>query len=341
MVVVLHLLWHGGILASVNTLSTKYVVLWLIESLAFCAVNCFALVSGYVYFGSKYRFTSVIQLYLQVALYSVGIAAVTWMLKPEFFSVSNLLDVLFPVSKGAYWYVSCYVGLFLFIPLLNAGMNTLSRGGIRAVLILAFIMFSVIPTLFGKDAFGVNEGFSTLWLVFLYMIGAYIKKYDVGRRVTSRKAFWVYAICVLASWGIKMGCEFFTARYKGVASEVIGLIKYPSPTMVCAAVFLFLCFKNATIPARLQKGIAFFAPAAFGVYLIHDHEYVRAGVITGTFAFLTSYSIPVMVAGVLLSAFLIFSVCLLVDRVRVTVFQKLHVKEKIDQLEQKYLKFEF
>ena len=53
-VVVLHVLGHGGILDSVTTPVDRSVA-WFFEILAFPAVNCFVLISGYVgYRGEKY-----------------------------------------------------------------------------------------------------------------------------------------------------------------------------------------------------------------------------------------------------------------------------------------------
>ncbi|MDE6723424.1 MAG: hypothetical protein K2J55_04430, partial [Eubacterium sp.] len=48
MVPVLHVLGHGGLLEGAEILSVKYEFVWFLEAAAFCAVNCYALISGYV-----------------------------------------------------------------------------------------------------------------------------------------------------------------------------------------------------------------------------------------------------------------------------------------------------
>ena len=337
MIVVLHVLGHGELLDSVERLGTKYMVLWLLETFGFCAVNCYALVSGYVHYESKYRLASLAMLYLQVLLYSLGIGIMGWILRPEWFSISKMIAFLFPVSKSVYWYASAYVGLFLLIPVLNAGVNALSRSVLERMLVLAFVLFSAVPMAFrgGGDAFGLGGGYSLFWLMLLYIVGAYIRKYEVGRDLKPVKAFLVYGACVLVSWGTKMAAEYLISWYTGEPTRIGGLVSYISPTMVFAAVFLFLCFKNAAIPGKLQKAIAVFSPAAFGVYLIHDHEYFRGAVIAGTFTFWTDHSVPVMVVGTLATAALIFAACILVDSLRLVVFKKLRLKEKLEALEQK------
>lgn len=49
MVVTLHVLGAGGILDTVEPLSLNYAVCWFLEIANYGAVNCFGLISGYVY----------------------------------------------------------------------------------------------------------------------------------------------------------------------------------------------------------------------------------------------------------------------------------------------------
>lgn len=48
MIVMLHTLGHGGILRSVSFLSVHYQIAWLLEVIAFGAVNTYAMISGFV-----------------------------------------------------------------------------------------------------------------------------------------------------------------------------------------------------------------------------------------------------------------------------------------------------
>ena len=183
MVVILHVLGHGGVLDATTPLSAKYCVSWLIESFAYCAVNCYALISGYVYFNGKYRFSSMARMWLQALLYSLGIAVCVWILKPDTFSVRDLISFLLPVSRGMWWYLSAYVGLFLLIPFLNAGINAFTEKQTKIYLLVLFFVFTVVPTFVRKDTFTTNSGYSTFWLAYLYVIGACIKKYGWGEKL--------------------------------------------------------------------------------------------------------------------------------------------------------------
>lgn len=335
MVVVLHVLGHGGILSAVAPLSAKYNIAWLLESFAYCAVNCYALITGYVYIKGKYKFSSLIQICLQAVLYSVGIIMCIWILKPGSFSFKNLVNFAFPASKRAYWYLSSYVGLFLLIPLLNAGINALSKAQAKKCLCITFFAFTVIPTFARQDTFAVNNGYGTLWLMYLYVIGACIRNFEWGDKLSSKKAALLYVCGIVLSWGIKIGQECITTLITGEAKNHFNFISYISPTMVLAAVALFFAFKNAKIPRWMTGFISSFAPAAFGVYLIHEHEIVKAHFVIGKFAFLAERSVPVMIAGTLASALIIFTVCLFIDWIRHKVFSLIHVKERLESLENK------
>ena len=336
MIVLLHILGHGGILDAVSPMTGKYAVLWLMEAFAYCAVNCYALISGYVHFGSRYRFSSFGLIYLQALLYSVSLAIVVWLINPASFSLEQLFSFVFPVSRGVYWYLSAYFGLFIMIPFLNAAVNAISKEQARTYLLLAFVVFTILPTLARYDTFRIDSGYSTFWLAFLYVIGACIRKFGWFDSLAPRKAFGVYLLCVLVSWGTKLCFEGITMRLLGTPVTVFYFITYTSPTIVMAAAALFLAFKNAPISPGLSRIAAVFSPAAFGVYLIHDHDAVSDFFIVDRFGFLAESPLLLMTAGVILSALAVFTVCLLIDWVRWKVFIRLRVKDRLEKLETRF-----
>ena len=69
MIVVLHVLGQGGILSRLPVFSARYEAVWLLETACFCAVNCFALATGYLMAESHFRYSRLLELWLQVAFY--------------------------------------------------------------------------------------------------------------------------------------------------------------------------------------------------------------------------------------------------------------------------------
>ena len=82
MVVMLHVLGLGGLLSATQGQGLKYELLKVIHIGSMCAVNCYGLISGYVGYGSKWKISSIVTLWLQVFLYSVGIGLLFYILKP-------------------------------------------------------------------------------------------------------------------------------------------------------------------------------------------------------------------------------------------------------------------
>ena len=202
---------------------------------------------------------------------------------------------------------------------------------------LLFFVFSVLPTIARRDTFFVNGGYSTFWLAYLYVIGACIHKFGWGNSLKTGKALLMYLGCVFISWGVKFGCENITNILFGAPKAGFDLNEYTSPVMIGAAVSLLIAFKNANIPAKWIGFVSTFSPATFGVLLIHEHKFFRQQFVENRFAFLCEYSAPVMIAGVLAAALLIFFVCLFIDWIRYRIFKYIHLKEHLERLEDKYI----
>ena len=102
MVVTLHTLGHGGVLnmAAERAASgrvTNYAIAWLFEILAYGAVNIFVMITGYAYAKSKYKFSGLFVMWLQVFFYSLGIYLyLTKVWKPFMYKSEELNQWFFP-----------------------------------------------------------------------------------------------------------------------------------------------------------------------------------------------------------------------------------------------------
>ncbi len=334
MVVLLHVLGYGGVLNAVTPFTANYYAVWMLESLAYCAINGYAIITGYLYIDGRHRFSSVILLWIQALFYMVGITVGVWILKPQIFYMPDLMKAIFLISTGTYWYLSAYIGLFIMIPFLNAAVHALPEREMKKLLFLMFLVFSGYATLSTGDPFGQMEGYSMIWLMLLYIIGACIKKYDLGSSLSVGRALLLYVLFSFISWGVKMGIEASGLEVAGKPLNSNILISYVSPTMLLAAVMLFLAFKKMTFPTWLNKVLAVFSPAVFGVYLIHKHEYVDEFIIKDRFAeYAESATIP-MIGLVLFTAIVIFTICILIDWIRYKVFKLLKLKQWLEKMEQ-------
>lgn len=322
MIVMLHTLGHGGALKGADPATVHYKLLWHLESGAYCAVNCFALVSGYVGLSSRFKLSGIVQLWLQVVFYH-AIFTVVWALV-ENRPVDPAL-ALMPVKNNAYWYYTAYFGISFFTPLVNKAVENLDKKTALLCAAGAVLLFSVYPTLAGKDIFKLDGGYHVLWLLVIYLLGAVLRRHAPLERWG--KAAWalVYLAMVGLSWGMLM-------LRNRTGLQLVNLIQYTSPTILLAAVALLMLFSKISMAGRGQKWIALVSPLTFGVYLIHDSLFIRNTFIKGSLAAVSAAAVPVMIGKVLCFACAVFVGCLVIEWLRGALFKALRVKELVNKI---------
>ena len=99
MIVLYHCLLLGGVINKATQIgigSINYDISWLLDTLCYCAVNCYALISGYVGVKSKFKLQNIIKLWFQVLFYSVVLNIIIWVTIPNvpiiliFFPLCNI-----------------------------------------------------------------------------------------------------------------------------------------------------------------------------------------------------------------------------------------------------------
>lgn len=325
MVVVLHVLGKGGILTSAEYGTLNYYIAWFLEITCYCAVNCYALITGYVYYNKKYQITPAVMLWLQTIFYTVIMFLIGVFFTDIDLSPGVLLNAFTPITRKIYWYVSAYFGLLLIMPLLNIIVNVINRKQTITLVAVSVFFFMFLPSAIDSDPYGLSGGYSTIWLAFLYLMGALIRKFGFDARFSPRKCFFVYLAAIAISAFGKFLIELVTTYLLGEPKGRYMFATYLSPLIVLAALALFLCFNQLRFCLGLQKLIRLASPAAFGVYLIHCHPFwfERMG---DRFASLASVSPLRMLAGILISSISIYMVCIVVDLIRLWLFEKLQVK---------------
>ena len=332
MIVVIHVLDKGNVIGSAEKFSLNHGIANFMYMLVYCAVNCYALISGYFAATSKYRYSSLAALWLRVAFYSVTVTVIVMIAMPELFSIKQLVFSFLPVSTKRYWYFTAYFALFIISPLINVAVNKLTKKQLKYISILLIFTLSVLSLVTRNDVFSLYAGYSPLWLIALYIVGAYIGKYNAFENVTKPKAFLGYLLFSAITWGVKYIIE--TTSISIVSENV--LRSYISPTMVGSAVCLLILFRQLSLKGFIQKIVVFCAPLCFSVYLIHTHYLVYHNILLNRFESLASLSAPLMVLAVIGVSLGIFVVCILIDAVREAISKKLKIKKRLANFEDKH-----
>lgn len=339
MVLILHILGKGGVLSAEDSSFAVHEAAWLLETLCFCAVNCYALISGYVGLHSEFRLSGILRLWLQAVFYTLLITVLISVFIPDVVGRNSWLDALLPVSTKQYWYLSAYVPVYFLTPFVNAGINALSAKKLGVIVFATAVLLMLSNVSPVMDAFVLKDGYSPIWLLYLYIIGGCIRKCGILDRLTTAKALLCYAVCVLMKWLPKLVTDSMNYAAGSRADHSLLTLKYTSPTVILAAVFLFAAFAKLDIGAVPRKMIVVLSPLAFGVYLIHTHPLIFENIIDGAFAGYADMPLPLMLLAVMGSSLGIFAVCMLVDFLRALIFRLIRINELsqwVDKMTEKY-----
>lgn len=329
-VVFLHVLGHGGILNS-ELSSTGYAVAWLFEILAYPAVNCFVLVSGYVGYRGETVFPKIknlVSLLLTVVFYSVSLCLVFMLVGCEPFGLGSIAKSFFPTIFNGYWFFTAYFGMFLLSPLLNL-LVFKSNSKHSFVFLVVFSMFSIISTV--CDTFSLLNGYHLLWFVFMYLIGAIIKKYNLNNLFSKKVWFCVTLFAFIITWLSKILLHFSDIPFLDNHSGT--LVKYVSPTIVLMAIGLLNWFSKINCPRSLAPVITFFASSAFSVYLIHDNYYVRTYIISKIHTLIGNYHFVWLTLSIIGSVAAIFLTCTFIDKIRILLFKIIKIDKLTENIE--------
>lgn len=335
MIVAVHLLTHGGLLFAFPPFSSSYEAAQLLAAFTFCAVNCYALITGFVMSQTSFKLSRLLALWSEVLFWSVGLSAVMALAFPEQVSWHDVLLGLFPVTQNRYWYFTAYFGLSFFIPALNCLLRQMPARTLLLTGVAAVCLFSLLPVFSSTDLFGLQHGFHILWLAVLYLIGGSLRKYGMPSASKSNKWLLVYTLCAFIAWAGRLTVELLQARGKVHRISPEFLYRYVSPTMLLAAVALVLFFAGLKLRPWAVRCIAATAPLTFGVYLIHDHPHIREHFIHHWL--LHSFGLPPLQLSLVVvgSVAVIFVLCLLLEALRQRLFAILKINLLLERLARK------
>lgn len=322
-VVLLHSYGQGGILANVTPGTMQYKCSWMVEIIAFCAVNIFALISGYVMYDKKdIKLSSYINLWFQVVFYGLIVTLIFDIADTTVATRSDYIRSILPVTKNLYWYFTAYTGLFFLIPFLDKAITNLSNTALKKYFIIIIAVFSVYDTITNK--FNLSLGYSVMWLLLVYILGAILKKCEIAKKVKTYKLVLMLIGLYLITFLYKMyGFEFNIIEYSITKSI---FINYTSPTILGVAVLYVLIFSRLKFCSIFEKIIKFAAPSAFTIYLLNNHALIWQYVISGMFSTTATRSVIVILVYTFGFSIAFVVISILIDRVRIQLFKVLKIQ---------------
>jgi hypothetical protein len=245
--------------------------------------NAFSLITGIVS-NKSIKYSNLLYLWLCVVFYSVGFRF--YYQKYKIAKVKGELYIeYYPAVYGRYWYFSTYFGMFFFLPAVNKGIQYLSNHEFKLLVksILGIFIFWNNYINNKIDHFYMHHGDSPMCFLYLYIIGAYIRKFNIEftgikRYIISLLYFSIFIIlCSIFNHYIVFNNNSdFSGNNKKLGIIIKNLLssKLNGILRTSQAILITLFFLQLKYNVYLSKFITFFGQLTFGVYLIHMNNNV-------------------------------------------------------------------
>lgn len=253
-VCVLHMLVHGrGVLGAGYEFCNSDL---LLLTIAIPSVNCFMFISGY--YGIQLNLRKLIQLLLQASLIFwvlILLRNLTGLLGGTV-SLKFILLHLLPVSTKAWWFLTEYVVIMLLSPFINEGIARLPQKK----------FFQILVMLGGVNCFGLyitmkHTGSDLLGLLFVYLLGRYLKMYVKTLSFGKSAFLWIASTVLLY-------LLMFFAHFFEKDMIIKGILYYCNPLIIVQSVGLFF-FCNS-FKCRSSKPLNWLGKHCFAIYLVSE-----------------------------------------------------------------------
>lgn len=325
MVVILHYLIKGEAAVSLaDDFCALNILLWFVKAMCIVATNVYVLISGYFLLEAEWKISRLVNLWLQIMFYSLGVPAVCYALnigEVRQWGRYDWINVIFPLQMEHYWFMTAYVVLYILVPVLSAGVKHMEKRQHQLVIAGGIFIFSIpksiLPVSIPTDSYGYDFG----WFICLFLIASYIRIYGIRFLEVSKRAVVSYFVLTAGVWIAAVIYGGLSRRGMSFSYAMDMTYCYNYIVVLLASVALFYTFLKCKIPqGRSSKIICKIASYTLGVYLLHENLAVRnqwiywAGIekVRGK---------GIVVPHMLLTALAIFAAGIGVDFVRDCIFQ--------------------
>ena len=315
--------WDGGGVFYPIDLTANTFFLQCFVPFGKIGVNLYVLISGYfLILSSKSTWPKLVKLWIQMLFYSITICVFFYFINGDAYSLETIVWALTPTVSLVWWFASTYLIMLALSPFINKALLSCEEKNHIALIIGLIILWSVIPTFTNKIALLNDLG----WFITLYIIAAYFRLYP---RHFQRSASH-YLVIALAAYIAIMAVTYYvdSTHYSSSFWTNSSLLYHNhlqnNIMILIVSLSVFLAFSKINIGQN--KTINAVASTTFGIYLVHDHDFVRWKIYSDVFdCFGHTYS-ELLIPYVLFIIATIFAVCMVIDFARQLLFDKFLLK---------------
>ena len=277
------------------------------QSLSIACVDIFVFISGW--FGIKPKVKGVSAYIFQCLFFLIGIYAVTLIFGWSTLSIQGIRGCFAATSLN--WFIKAYLLLYILSPVLNAFVENTSQKQHKFVLVAFYIFQFIYGWIFSSSTGFIQDGYSTISFVGLYLLARYLKTY--------KPKFVKFGIMLdfIIVFGV---ISFVTILY--LLSPEVGnrFLSYISPTTLIITIFTVVAFNKFRLNSKF---INYCAASSFAVFLLHTNPNVILHYVAACEK-LHNILTPLGYWGVTcLLIFLIFIMAILIDQIRLWLWKKI------------------
>lgn len=280
--------WNDATITPIH----KYGQLTIISISCVC-VNCFLLISGW--FGLKLKFSSIFKIWTTLVCIYLPFYIVEHIWHHHY-SIFGYINSIIAFSKESY-FVQCYLMLMVFSPALNLLIEREKKRTILFAITMVSLEF-LMEHVFQNKSLGINEGYSLIHFVTMYLVGRSLNQYRENI-VKCSKYIWICGYILAA-------CIVGVMQYVGYNKA----FAYSNPLVIMESIMLFLPFVYYHFRSKIINTIA---DSSFSVYIIQ----VTTPVCTTLFALdqmaFQKMSYPSFLLFTIVFALLFYLVCFVYD----------------------------
>lgn len=340
-----HIINHSNLL-NMTTGTTNF-ILRVIFFFLIIHVNCFMLITGYYQSKSNFRIKKLVKLILEIAFYNLVINSILRLTGLVNYSNVEFLTKILFYNFQSYWFIQCYIIIYLISPFLNKLIDNLDRRQFKQLILILIGCFSLFP-FFTGNLFYQLDGYTVSQYIILYFIGAYIRKFQLNKNLFKKKNVYqkrmIYFSIVIVCWIFNISLFYLQDFMNGLDSNTLKRIasviynfktNYSNPIVIIQSIALFLYFGTFSFK---NKWINKISSLTLGIYFIHESTYMRANlykwieVDTGSMIYGRSILLKVF-----FWAIMIFVVCAIIEWLRQLLFKVISKWKIIEKIEDKFM----
>ena len=332
LIIMFHISYHGnwgnGGIYYPDCLNVNTFFLQCLIPFGKVGVNIFVLISGYFLINStKSTWPKIAKLWIQMLFYSVTISFIFFMFDEQTITMRELFRIFTPTISFVWWFASTFLFMFALSPFINKAILACDEKTHIKLIIGLVIIWSIIPS-----SININLEVSNLgWFITLYVIASYFKLYPhrFNKKTTTYFIIAIMAYLTIIMITYLVDITHYSSDFWFISNPIDHNHRQNSILILVISCCLFLTFSKIQI--KNSKIINSIASTTFGIYLIHDHDYVRWKIYSDIFnCYDYTYS-DLLIPYVFFMTATIFIICMMIDYLRQLLFEKSTILTKLSK----------